>query len=49
VSQDARGASLKRMVRQAHGGDRLWVRGRCPAQIVIGVDLVIVDRVTGPP
>ena len=41
ATQDSVGASLKQMVRAAHDGDRLWVRGSCIGDVVIGKDLVI--------
>lgn len=41
VTRGSSGLSLKQMVRAAHDGDRLWVRGRCTGGVVIGKDLTI--------
>ena len=44
VTQETRGGVLRTMVRAADAGDRLWVRGTCVGNIVIGKDLVIKGR-----
>jgi hypothetical protein len=44
TTQDTAGSSLKKMVRAASDGDRLWLRGTCVGDIVIGKDLVIRGR-----
>ena len=44
VTQETRGDTLRSMVRAADAGDRLWVRGTCVGNIVIGKDLVIKGR-----
>jgi hypothetical protein len=42
ITQGTHGRSFNAMVEAARGGDRLRVRGTCPAHTVIDVDLVIV-------
>jgi predicted outer membrane repeat protein len=44
LTQDSVGSSLKKMVRAARDGDRLWVRGTCVGDVVISKDLVIRGR-----
>lgn len=41
VTQDTSGRSLIGMVGAAEDGDRLRVRGSCPGEVVIDVDIVI--------
>ena len=47
VSQDTTGSSLIRMVSKAVDGDKLRVRGTCPGQIVVQVDIRIVGAGEG--
>ncbi len=44
VTQETRGDVLRSMVRAADAGDRLWVRGTCVGNVIIGRDLVIKGR-----
>ena len=44
VTRGTTGHALKAMVRAAHEGDHLWVRGRCVGDVVIGKDLTITGK-----
>jgi hypothetical protein len=41
VTQDSYGHSLIRMADRARDGDRLWVKGTCPGEVIIRADIVI--------